>query len=511
MARESGWLVAACVFGCAVIIVVIGYWSTLESLVWVWSHDGTYQYAFFIFPLSIWIAITLRHKLLAIPPRPSIWGLPLVAGLVFVWFIGHRLDINLAQHFALVALFPALVLAIWGLRAAWVLVFPLGYLVFAVPWGDSLVGPLQDFTAHFAVRALELTGTPVLLNGREIVTPAAVWMVADACSGIKFFIACTALGCLYAYLMYLHWWKRVLFVALAAVVPIIANGFRVYFTVLIGDIWGVQYATGTDHLIFGWQFFGTVLLILLGVGWLFRDAYASTPSAPHRGAGFSTTRAVVWVLALVLVVSGPVLAAWMKSPSTSGGRLNLVAPAVQGWLGPQTAQTNWKPLYKGADSEMRVAYQAESENASVELFHAIYLGPPRRGHDLITYGNSVTNPATDRVLSTATRHIVLSNGRTISAKELRLAAGGGERLIWYWYCVDGHYTDSAVLVKLIQTWDALVGQVSQSSVWAVSAADTHGNSGGLRAKLAAFVRTVPGVGRKPSAGTANTADAASQP
>ena len=115
-------------------------------------------------------------------------------------------------------------------------------------------------------------------------------MVADACSGVKFFLACGALGCLYAYLMYQRWYKRVLFVLLAAVVPIIANGFRVYFTILIGDTWGLKYATGTDHMIFGWQFFGTVLGLLLLVGWFFRDplvlvkppALPKTPGRPAR-------------------------------------------------------------------------------------------------------------------------------------------------------------------------------------------------------------------------------------
>src|SRR3546814_5435305 len=94
---------------------------------------------------------------------------------------GHLLDVNLAQHFSLVALFPALMLACCGWRALRVLAFPLGYLVvFAVPWGDGLVGPLQDITAHFAVRALELTGTPVLLNGREILTASAGWKIGRA-------------------------------------------------------------------------------------------------------------------------------------------------------------------------------------------------------------------------------------------------------------------------------------------------------------------------------------------
>jgi exosortase len=148
-----------------------------------------------------------------------------------------------------------------------------------------LVGPLQDITAHFAVRALELTGTPVLLNGREIITPSATWMVEDACSGVRFFAACTALGCLYAYLMYQRWWKRVLFVALAAVVPVIANGLRVYFTVLIGETWGMHYATGTDHMVFGWQFFGTVLVLLLLFGWFFRDRLVASEEHGGHGTG----------------------------------------------------------------------------------------------------------------------------------------------------------------------------------------------------------------------------------
>jgi len=184
--RASGWMLAAGAFAVAVIVLLIFYWETVKSLMWIWSHDGTYQYAFLIFPLSLWTALNLRHQLHAASPKPSLWGLPAIAVLIFGWYAGRLLDINLAQHFALVALFPALVLAFWGWRALRVLAFPLGYLMFAVPWGDGLVGPLQDITAHIAVRALELTGTPVLLNGREIITPSAVWMVADACSGVKF-------------------------------------------------------------------------------------------------------------------------------------------------------------------------------------------------------------------------------------------------------------------------------------------------------------------------------------
>jgi exosortase A len=490
LARISGWRLAGAAFAVAVIVLLAGYWGTVQSLVWAWDHDGTYQYAFLIFPLSLWTAFNLRGQLRAHPPTPSVWGVVVVAGLVFVWYAGHLLDVNLLQHFALVALVPALVLACWGWRALWVLAFPLGYLVvFAVPWGDALVGPLQDITAHFAVRTLELTGTPVLLDGREIITPSAVWMVADACSGVKFFIACTALGCLYAYLMYERWWKRVLFVALAALVPVVANGLRVYFTVLIGETWGLKYATATDHMIFGWQFFGTVLLLLLLAGWFFRDRLPVREYFPPQGFAPASARAVVWPAALALLIAGPVLAAAAAAPSTFETAY-VTAPTITGWTGPRAATDGWQPVFKGAAGQVRASYRSPVNGDVIELFHAVYTGKPRRGHNLITFGNDVYDPAGAQILSQASQRIDFAGGRRTIAAELRLAGATGPRLVWYWYCVDGRCTRWPVLTKLLQAEDVLRGHMPRSSVWALSSPVAGGGLDQARTRLHAFAQAL---------------------
>ncbi|MGH8280185.1 MAG: exosortase A [Gammaproteobacteria bacterium] len=489
--RASGWTFATVAFAVAVVVLLVGYWQTIQSLLWVWTHDGTYQYAYLIFPLSCWAAFNLRDQLRAHPPRPSVWGWAAVAVLVIIWYAGRRFDVNLPQHFALVALFPALVLTCWGWRALWVLVFPLGYLVFAVPWGDALVGPLQDITAHIAVRALNLTGTPVLMNGREIVTSSAVWMVADACSGVKFFIACTALGCLYSYLMYRRWWKRVLFVVLAAIVPVVANGLRVYFTILIGDTFGLKYATGLDHMIFGWQFFGTVLLLLLLVGWLFRDRLPARESLPRATGKLSGARMAIWLPALLLLIAGPVLAARRATPQPAEQSLALAAPSLAGWIGPLAHRGSWHPSFIGAAAEILASYRARTGDDSVELFHAVYLGSSRRGHDLISYGNDVYNPAEARVLSTASPSLKFADGSRVNATELRLAGVDGARLVWYWYCIAQRCTRSPVLAKLFQAWDAFGGGVPRSAVWALSTPVFNADLERARANLRAFARVLP--------------------
>ena len=490
--RVSGWRVAAAAFSVAVVVLLVAYWQTVESLVWAWEHDGTYQYAFLIFPLSVWLAFNLRQEVRANSPAPSVWGLLAVVGLVMLWYAGHVLDVNLVQHLAFVALFPALVLACWGWRALWVLAFPLAYLVvFAVPWGDGLVGPLQDITAHIAVHALDLTGTPVLLNGREIVTSSAVWMVADACSGVKFFIACSALGCLYAYLMYQRWWKRVAFVALSAVVPVIANGLRVYFTILIGDTWGLKYATGTDHMIFGWQFFGTVLVLLLLVGWFFRDPLPPAREYSRANGNLPPRmRMLVWPLVIALLIVVPALAAGLSSAAPVE-EMHVSAPAVAGWSGPHAAADGWRPNFTGTAGQVKAGYRSEADGQVVELFHAVYTGKPRRGHTLITFGNQLYDSAHAQLLSSASPQLKLIDDRSLTAGELRLSSAAGPRLVWYWYCVDRRCTRSPTLTKLLQAWDVLRGEAPQSSVWALSAPVGYGGVDQARANLRAFAQVLP--------------------
>ena len=489
--RLSAWGMAVAAFSLAIIVLMAMYWHTLLSLVWVWGHDGTYQYAFLIFPLSLWLATGLRHQVRAYTPSPSYWGLAAVAGLVFVWYVGHLLDINLVQHFAFVAMFPALVLACWGWRALSVLAFPLAYLVvFAVPWGDGLVGPLQDITAHLAIRALDLTGTPALLDGRQIVTPIATWMVADACSGVKFFIACSALGVLFAYLMYQHMWKRVLFVLMASVVPVIANGLRVYFTILIGETWGLKYATGTDHMIFGWQFFGTVLVLILLAGWFFRDPPVTRHTFPNPVHKTTGLRSVVWLAGILILIGGPLVAAGMTIPVHTQA-VHLTVPEVADWSRSHAGTANWKPVFKGAAGEIRASYRSARNDVEVEVFHAVYTGKPRSGHNLITFGNNVYDPAHSKILSSARRELLLGDGQSITAGELHVDGTSGSRLVWYWYCVDHYCTSSSVLTKLSQVWDVLRGREPRSSVWALSTLIHNGNAPGARTNLRTFVSEMP--------------------
>jgi EpsI family protein len=298
--------------------------------------------------------------------------------------------------------------------------------------------------------------------------------------------------------MYRRWWKRAIFVALAAVVPVIANGFRVYFTVLIGETWGMKYATGTDHMIFGWQFFGAELVLLLLVGWFFRDPMRHEHFSVMAGKVPAGARSMIWPTALMLLVAAPVAAAILVS-AVPQEHLNPKAPVIVGWNGPQPAGRDWRPSFQGAAGEMQAAYQSVTGPAVVELFYAVYTGRPRRGHSLITYGNDVYDEQRVRVLSHTNLRIALAGGTSTTASELRMAGTAGSQLVWYWYCVDSRCTRSTVWTKLLQAWDALRGRAPRSSVWALSTMVAHDDLSLARSHMRSFAQVLSVSGASPGA------------
>ncbi|MDA3919116.1 MAG: exosortase, partial [Salinisphaera sp.] len=251
---------------------------TYVSLVDTWARTGTFQFAFLIFPICAFLIWGRRDWLARVSAEPCPSALWVAAALVMFWLLGSILQVNLAQHIVAVTIWPVWIYAFYGRRVARILVFPMGYVLFAIPFGDFMVEPLQTITAHLAVAALSLTDVPVFMNGHIIDTPASAWHVAAACSGVKFFFATLAFGVLYAWLFFTSLRRRLIFIGCCAVVPILANGLRVFFTILIGEHFGVHYATGTDHLVFGWQFFGTVLVLVFFAGWPFHQPPQGPPA-----------------------------------------------------------------------------------------------------------------------------------------------------------------------------------------------------------------------------------------
>jgi exosortase A len=236
-----------------------------------WWDIDTYAHILLIPAILGWLVWTRRGELAGLAPAAWWPGLVwLFAGLI-AWLAGREAEINLLAQVGAVAALQGAVLALLGLRASLLLAFPLGYAFFLVPFGDEIVPQLQAITARIAIALTHLSGVSATIEGINIDTPAGRFIVAEACSGVKFLVAMVALTTLAAGTGMKRWPRRVVLVAGGALASVIANGVRAWGTIFIAQYVGAEAAGSFDHIVYGWVFFAIVIATVLAVAWPWFD------------------------------------------------------------------------------------------------------------------------------------------------------------------------------------------------------------------------------------------------
>ncbi len=211
-------------------------------------------------------------------------------GAGFSWLLGELASTLTVSFFAVIALMPLTVTAVLGLQWARTLVLPFAILLFAVPFGEAFVPTLMQWTADFTVVALKLSGVPVYREGQSFVIPSGTWSVVEACSGVRYLLASLFAGVIYAWQMYRSPLRRAMFLLASVVFPIVANWLRAYFIVMLGHLSDNRIAAGVDHLIYGWIFFGIVIMVMFAVGAIWREDDDSITASRHRRRGRPRSR-----------------------------------------------------------------------------------------------------------------------------------------------------------------------------------------------------------------------------
>ncbi len=274
----------------------------------VWNASTAYNHCFLVLPIAAWLAYERRGRLPGVTAWPLPWAVLLVVPLGAVWLLSERLGIMEGRQFAALGCIELLMLVVLGWRMVRAFAAPLAYLVFLVPFGAFLTSPLQDFTAHFVVWGLNGLGIANYSDGHTIEIPEGVFFVAEACAGLRFLIAAVAFGVLYAFTLYRSPVRRVLFVAVSVVVPVLANGVRALGIVAAGHWLGSAEAAAADHLIYGWLFFSAVIMLLILAGLPFRQDGRPKAAATVARPSIPVLRmAIPAVLLAALAAAGPLL------------------------------------------------------------------------------------------------------------------------------------------------------------------------------------------------------------
>jgi exosortase A len=450
------------------------YFGTAKSIVSIWNSSETFAHGYVILPISLWLVWRRRANFAAYPPAPYWPALLLVAIAGAGWLAARMGEVQVVMQYGFVAMFPLIALAVLGRRLAGSLAFPLLFLLFAVPFGEIFVAPLIEFTADFTVAAVQATGIPVLRNGTRFELPTGSWSVVEACSGVRYLISSITLGSLYAYLTYRSTKRRLAFVALSVVVPIIANGLRAYMIVMIGHTSGMTMATGVDHLIYGWAFFGLVMFVMFWIGSYWREDDAPVPvalpasSAAEASAVAAARGARVAPMALAVIALAalwPAFAHFNDQANYNAKPVRLGSVPISWSAAP--AFSTWTHRFMQPDAGFNGVYRAGvGQPVSLTI---LYYRNQNNGKALISSVNRLAGPKDAwHEIGAGTRLEALGE-RQLALRETTLQGPQGKLLVWHWFRVGGSDTASNVVGKLRQAQSKLLFRGDDGAVIMLSA------------------------------------------
>lgn len=398
-------------------------WSAMARQ---WWDSSTYNHMLLIPPILAWLVAQRTDGLARL--RPGAWwpGLLLAAAAGFLSLLGTISGLSAASQLGAVALPIAATVTLLGPRVGVGLAFPLAYMVLLVPFGDELVPALQMITAEITIGLTRFSGIPAGIDGVFIHTPAGLFEVAEACSGVKFLIAMVAFGVLVANVCFVSWRRRAVFFAFCVIAPVLANGVRAWGTIFAAQYVGADKATGIDHVVYGWVFFGVVIAAVLAASWRFFDRPARAAMIDAEAIAASPLlarldkfrmRPAPALVALAAIALGVQL--WAAGADRLEARLppRIVLPEVPGWSRVDYAPIVWwQPRAGGAQHRLLGRY-ADGQGHQVDVFVAAYASQgegreaggfgegalqPQQGWSWLSPGPEALPAQSDRLLARGT-------------------------------------------------------------------------------------------------------------
>lgn len=483
LALPAPWVKPLAGLGLLAAAILTVFRADAAEMAAIWWTRSTFGHCLLILPIVGWLVWQRRTELARLVPVPSFWGLGLVAAGGLGWLLGEAAGVSAARHLGLVVMLQGSVVAMLGLAVARGLLFPLGYALFLVPFGEVFVPTLQIWTAELAMLLLGLVGLPAHIEGVFITTPSGYFEVAEACSGVKFLIAMIALGVLVAHLCFESWKRRAAFVAVSVAVPILANAVRAFGTIWIADRTGIGFAEDFDHVVYGWFFFAAVIALVLAIGWRFFDRPVDARSfdperlQPQRPAPAAPkTVAIAAAAALGLALAPPLWSMTLAAQNRHAAPA-LAAPAIEGWRQAAAPMAwPWRARFDGADRILRARYR-DRRGRIVDLAIGYY-GWQEEGREIAAFGQGGLDPDSEWAWSRASDQ----PGET---RAYRIAAPGPvPREVAEAYLVGDALTGSPGRVKLETLRARLLGGDQRAATIVVSA-EGQGARAAVRDFLAA--------------------------
>ena len=443
--------------------IVGAYWQTAAEIAAIWWRSDTFAHGLVVIPIFAWLVWRQRDALDELVVAPSLLPLLPMAVAGMAWLVGQISGVAAISHLALAGMVVLGLSAVAGREISRVIAVTLAFMLFGVPVGEFLLPILMRYTADFTVAAVRFTGIPVFQEQLHFVLPNGRWSVVEACSGLRYLIASVMVGTLYAYLTYVSTKRRLLFMLVAIAIPVVANWIRAYITVMIGYHFGPEFVQGFIHIIYGWVFFGIVILLMFAVGARWQEAPVAAAKPAAVGASVPGRERWMRIVPLALIVAiFPVAEKLLAGTEQVYPRqlsLPNAAPQWQLRLPVEPDARQYRPTSAGHRAEAYGDY-ADRSGASVGLYVAYFAGQ-QQGREMVMYGNRL-----DGVERGGWRRIDTGEEDLAFGTVVHSAMRRNDRIVdlWSWYQMDDRAVTDGYRAKAMLLMDRLSGRPDASAL-----------------------------------------------
>ncbi|MCP4266168.1 MAG: exosortase A [Candidatus Brocadiaceae bacterium] len=435
------------------LVTIIAFYHTAQSIVGIWYRSETFAHGFLIIPIVIWLIFEKRKTLALTSPSFDKTVFLIIPIISVIWLLSRLVGVAVVEQFAFVSIIILQIWALLGRDVFKIILFPVLFLFFSIPVGEDLVQPMIEFTADFTVGLLRLTGIPVFREGTFFSLPSGNWSVVEACSGVRYLIASVTLGVLYAYLTYQKLYKRIIFIAFSILIPIIANGLRAFLIVMIGHFSGMKLATGVDHIIYGWVFFGIVISIMFIIGAWWRDPIDTTNEntdkiSPFKNAESNGKQILLTTIIIFVTISGPLSYASITALDKSVTKTLDIPIGRSNWKPTSTSYWSWRPHIVGASSEYFQFYEYNGKR--IGLYVGNYSGNSSKGELVNSLNVLVSQDNHIWSIKDASKVNLSIDNEVFTGKQSVIKSRRDNLLVWQYYRVGDFYTSNNYIAKLLE-------------------------------------------------------------
>lgn len=228
-------------FGMLAALVTLAFAWPLLDLVRFAGRSELFSHVFLIPLVSVYLVWLRRGAVRGARLGGSGWAIvpALVAAalLATYWLVMPARGALAANDYlsVMVSAFLALLLSValgcLGTDVVRAAAFPLGFLVFMIPWPTAVVDAIETGLQYASAEAANvlfgISGMPFIRDGRTIELPGITIQVAQECSGVRSSYALLITSVLAGHVLLRAGWKR--WVLALAVVPlgVVRNGIRI--------------------------------------------------------------------------------------------------------------------------------------------------------------------------------------------------------------------------------------------------------------------------------------------